>query len=78
MFDKSCLTCSRSGRVICNNCKGGGRLKWFLQLAVKFVNNKEDYFKKSEIIPDDLLRKCLAKNTFSEQNSRVCLLINLS
>ncbi len=70
---KSCITCQRTGRVTCHHCKRSGRLKWFLQLTVDFKNNTDDYIKKSEAIPDQELRECLAMNVFSENNNRVKL-----
>jgi hypothetical protein len=77
-----CETCQRTGRVTCNTCRGSGKLKWFLQLTVTFTNNVDDFLKntssytppngkEAERIPDDMIRDCLAQNTFSEQNVRV-------
>lgn len=65
------MTCSRTGRVMCKQCQGNGRLKWFLQLTVMFRNNKDDFIKKTEDIPDEKIRNCIAKNTFIENNIRV-------
>ncbi len=31
----------------------------------------DDFIKKSEAVPDDLLRTCATKNTFAEQQVRV-------
>ena len=59
------------GFQACVTCKGNGRLKWFLQLKVEFKNNREDFFKKSENIPDAELRKCAVKTIYVEQNIRV-------
>ena len=39
-----------------------------------FKNQEDDFFNKSEAIPDKNLRKCEAVSTFSEQNSRVNIL----
>ena len=66
-----CNICHRAGRIQCHCCKGSGKLKWFLQLTVSFKNNEDDFLKKSNVIPDDLIRKCQAHNAFSEQNIRV-------
>ncbi len=65
------MRCHRSGRVTCPTCQRSGQLKWFVQLQVKFENNTDDFIKKSELIPDEDLRTCLAKNIFSEKNRRV-------
>lgn len=67
-----CSTCHRAGRIECTPCRGNGKLKWFLQLTVKFTNNKNDYLKQqSSQIPDELIRECQAQNIFSEQNVRL-------
>ena len=65
------MSCHSTGRITCNHCRGSGKLRWFLQLTVTFHNNDDDYIKKSGDIPEKLLRDCLAKNIFSEQNQRV-------
>lgn len=56
---------------MCQSCKGAGRLRWFIQLKVEFKNNRDDYFKKTENIPDSDLLKCKSKNIYTEQNQRV-------
>lgn len=67
-----CMSCHSTGRITCHHCKGAGKLRWFLQLTVTFHNNSDDYIKKSgNDIPDKLLRSCLTKNVFNEQNQRV-------
>ncbi len=35
------------------------------------MNNVDDFIKKSEAVPDDMLRTCATKNIFAEQNVRV-------
>jgi hypothetical protein len=67
----SCISCNSSGRIQCTGCAGFGKLKWFIELRVSFENQENDFIKKSEDIPDELLRKCQAHSTFSEQNERV-------
>ncbi len=57
--------------IVCIECKGSGLLKYFLELEVKFENHAEDFIRKTEEIPDDLLRKCAMKSVFIEQNSKV-------
>lgn len=68
---RRCFSCDGTGMITCRCCKGSGRLKWYLQLKVEFKNNRDDFFKKSEQIPDELLRKCTSKNIYTEQNIRV-------
>lgn len=65
------MSCNRTGRRICKRCNGNGRLRWYLQLVVTFKNIMDDHFKKSDMIPDELLRKYRAKSTFSEVDKRV-------
>ena len=70
-YEKSCGGCGGAGRNTCSTCDGYKRLKWFVELTVTFKNNVDDYFKKSENIPDKKLRLRKATNTFTEQNLRV-------
>ncbi|CAF0866937.1 unnamed protein product [Brachionus calyciflorus] len=72
----NCHTCGHTGFILCKICSGSGRLKWYLQLTVEFKNNKDDFFSKTEFIPDELLRNCLTKNTFSDTNLRLFPITN--
>jgi hypothetical protein len=65
------MYCCRTGRIKCKACEGKCCLKWFTQLTVNFENHVEDFFEKSENLPDDVLRDCNAECTFSEQNFRL-------
>ena len=65
------MICHGSCHTSCSKCAGVGRLKWYVELKVHFKNQDDDYFNKSEAIPDKNLRKCEAVSTFSEQNPRV-------
>ena len=66
--------CNGTGRRTCLTCSGSGRLKWFVELKVHFDTQEDDFFKKSEAVPDKELRKCQAIPTFTEQNPRVRLM----
>lgn len=69
---EGCHVCHRLGKIQCNICKSSGKLKWFLQLTIKFENQKNDFLKQNASnLPDELMRKCQAQNVFSEQNIRV-------
>ncbi len=68
-----CPICYRKGKINCAVCKGWAKLKWFIELEVVFENHQEDYIKKNQAVPDDLLRGCAMKTAFNEQNSRVSI-----
>jgi hypothetical protein len=68
------LVCYRKGKINCAACKGWAKLKWFIELEVVFETHSEDYIKKNQAVPDDLLRNCEMKSAFIEQNTRVCLI----
>ena len=55
----------------CGCCKGSGKLKWFLELTVTFHNNEDNYLKKSNALPGDLLGKCQGHGAYFEENIRV-------
>ena len=57
-------------------CKSTGRLRYFSLLEVFFENKTDDYIKKNQSLPDDLLRSCEMKNIFSEQGTLVMPLTN--
>ncbi|RMZ96223.1 SSUH2 -like protein [Brachionus plicatilis] len=69
--NEACNSCSRTGYKICRTCAGSGRLRWYLQLIVEFKNNKDDFFSKTEFVPDKLLKKCVVETIFSDTNYRV-------
>ncbi len=46
-------------------------MKYYLELEVKFENHVEDFIRKIEDVPDDLLRKCAMKSLLIEQNFKV-------
>ncbi len=70
---KSCPECSSEGYLICNTCNGLSQLMLSVLLTVRFETRVNEYFKKSENIPDDQLKTCDALKIFSEKNSRVSL-----
>ena len=52
-------------------CNGAGKLKWYIEMIVTFDTLFNDYFKKSEDIPDKDLRACRTVKIFSEDFPRV-------
>ena len=50
------------------------RVKWFIKLTVQYQTHIDEIIKKSEEIPDEVLKKCKAQSVFTEENHRVSLL----
>ena len=84
-----CLACNGQGQQVCHSCAGNGlkkcltcfgygQLRWFIQLTIKYTNNRNDYLKdghlkcnRAERIPNKLIRKAMAQNILSENNLRI-------
>ena len=54
--------------IVCTECKGSGLLKCYLELEVKFETHVEDFIKRTEEIPDDLLKKCAMNSVSVRRN----------
>lgn len=70
---KRCFRCSSTGRVACKQCDTYGKLKCYVQLTVLHKTFQDDFIKDtlSDNIPDETIRKCRSKVTFTEENLRL-------
>lgn len=71
-FKLSCSICD-DGRLKCFTCDDKKKLRWFLEVVVKFETKEDDYFKPMDLndLPDKFIRKCRSKLIYSEEAKRV-------
>lgn len=67
------MRCNSKGISNCLICCNKKKLRWFLQVIVKFESHQDDHFIRSDLnlLPDYLIRKCQSKLIFSEEANRV-------
>lgn len=71
-----CTSCRGSGQVRCPTCQGCGKLKYYLQMLVKWRTHKDEAINSRVPIPEDLLTKVTGTVVLDERGSRVYPLTN--
>ncbi|XP_070559582.1 protein SSUH2 homolog isoform X2 [Ptychodera flava] len=66
-----CIPCSGSGWVRCDTCSGARRLKWFVQLTVKFKNITDDHVIEHTDFPNDKVKNVEGTTIFDETQDNV-------
>lgn len=68
---KRCTRCGGDGRVTCPVCKGHCRLRWFIRLIIKWVNNIGEHIVEKTDLPDELISQAAGSLGFQDTQPRV-------
>ena len=63
-------------RATCPVCKRAKKLKYYVDLKVKYVTHKDTYVYETTDLPDELILKGTGEEMFSEEASRIGPIIN--
>ena len=69
----ACIECDNkiSSIVDCSICKGSGRLRWHIELTVRFDIHISETLNKPKAISTQKLKRCESTSTFYEKFPRV-------
>uniref|UniRef100_UPI00398EF3C7 protein SSUH2 homolog isoform X1 n=2 Tax=Pristiophorus japonicus TaxID=55135 RepID=UPI00398EF3C7 len=73
---QSCESCSGCGRQTCTECEGQGQLFCYIQLTIKWENNKFEHIVEQQCeLPTKVLKKVKGQNLFTDQQFQVFPLV---